>query len=297
MNTTMFDAYFMVDWSANSTPKTGADSIWFCLLRRGVDGKKSRIVRNPANRYEAFMQIRQLLTELMRRNLKILLGFDFAYGYPAGFAGALNPMDPTWRAVWKAFTETFKDSLTNANDRYQVASELNRQITSCPGPFWGCPAPNANAFLTLTRPSHSPFSEYRITDRRLKGPQPVWKLCYPGSVGSQVLLGIPYLHRLRFDSQLSPFSEVWPFETGIRPPELKPKEGRIVHVEIYPSILGDDGEGHTIKDARQVIHLARHFARLDERGKLAHLFSPGNGLTREQKEQVIQEEGWIFGIE
>lgn len=32
-----FDAYLMVDWSANNSPKKGKDSIWYCLLEH-VDG-------------------------------------------------------------------------------------------------------------------------------------------------------------------------------------------------------------------------------------------------------------------
>jgi hypothetical protein len=29
-----FDAYVMVDWSANAKPKSGKDSIWWCIGRR-----------------------------------------------------------------------------------------------------------------------------------------------------------------------------------------------------------------------------------------------------------------------
>ncbi|MGA2716845.1 MAG: hypothetical protein ABSG41_27465 [Bryobacteraceae bacterium] len=29
-----FDEYLIVDWSANSCPKRGKDSIWYCLLCR-----------------------------------------------------------------------------------------------------------------------------------------------------------------------------------------------------------------------------------------------------------------------
>ena len=31
MSRNIFDAYLIVDWSANATPKRGADSIWYYL--------------------------------------------------------------------------------------------------------------------------------------------------------------------------------------------------------------------------------------------------------------------------
>ena len=35
----MFDRFAVVDWSANSTPKRGRDSIWIAVAERtGIDG-------------------------------------------------------------------------------------------------------------------------------------------------------------------------------------------------------------------------------------------------------------------
>jgi hypothetical protein len=66
----------------------------------------------------------------------------------------------------------------------------------------GCnPVSNGQTRETASnRPSSAEsLPEYRLTDRRAKGAQPAWKLFYPGAVGSQALLGIPYVAKLRAD--------------------------------------------------------------------------------------------------
>ena len=44
----IFDAYLVVDWSAESRPKEGPDSIWFCFKHPGDE-----IVENPSTRVAA----------------------------------------------------------------------------------------------------------------------------------------------------------------------------------------------------------------------------------------------------
>lgn len=61
-----------------------------------------------------------------------------------------------------------------------------------------------------------PIQPLRVTDRRAQSDTP-FRLFGMGSVGSQVLTGIPRLEALRFDSLLGPQSVVWPFETGWAP--------------------------------------------------------------------------------
>jgi len=60
----VFDAYLMVDWSASSTPKTGPDSIWYCLARREGGTLISRPPRNLPTRQAAYREIRELLIYL-----------------------------------------------------------------------------------------------------------------------------------------------------------------------------------------------------------------------------------------
>lgn len=121
------------------------------------------------------------------------------------------------------------------------------------------------------------MEERREVEKRLPRAQPCWKLFTTGSVGSQVLMGLPHLHRLRkrYGTALS----VSPFD---------PCDTPIVLAEIYPGLIDAavkarvaDGE---ILDAAQVRLVARAFASLDP----AHL----DAMLQEGD----REEGWILGL-
>ena len=127
--------------------------------------------------------------------------------------------------------------------------------------------------------------------------QPIWKLFQNGSVGSQALLGIPYVAALRNDAVLSPVSRVWPFETGLGALPSRPKRDYlIVHAEIYPSLLPIQPAAGEVKDAVQVRTMAAHFAALDDAGQLSTLFAGPAYLTPEDRETVETEEGWTLGV-
>ena len=49
----LFDGYLVVDWSANSTPKQGKDSIWWCHLAWNNDTLEIVEIRNRATLYNA----------------------------------------------------------------------------------------------------------------------------------------------------------------------------------------------------------------------------------------------------
>ncbi len=207
-----FDHVIVVDWSANATPKTGADSIWYCH-----DGH----AHNPPTRYQAMREITTLTQSLKGR---ILLGFDF----PLGFAHYQIP--------WPLLTELIEDAEDNSNNRFAVAAELNRRLTGGAAPFWGCPPKHAGPYLTTTKP---PIAlPQRATEQR--GAKPPWKLAYPGTCGSQSLTGIPHLQRLR--TALGDCS-VWPFEAPAT---------RYVIAEIYPSLCGLGHWPGSCKDEVQV---------------------------------------------
>ena len=291
----------MVDWSANNTPKFGADSIWYCLAER-VEGML-RVGKpvNPSTRAAAIQQIKTVLSNLAGRGLSTLAGFDFPYGYPAGFARALGlPCVAPWKEVWDLLRTEIKDDNRNRSNRFEVAADLNRRISDGSFPFWGCPNTQQGPHLTMKRGRrHEPvdFAEFREVDKWQAGMQPIWKLCYPGSVGSQALVGIPYIAALRFgDSALSAASRVWPLETGFK---LEPRAVRswsILHAEIYPSILKNAPAVTECKDEVQVRRLAEHFARLDEEGSLWRLFELPSGLSEASVHAAQSEESWTLGV-
>lgn len=299
-----FDAYLIVDWSANGKPKTGKDSIWYCMLLRDGDHLREVGPENPATRQEVSKRIESLLIENIDRGLVTLVGFDFPYRYPSGFGAALGLEDgerPIWRQIWDFLSEEIRDKENNSNNRFRVAAALNNKISSANYPFWGCPRNMTCPTLSPTKP-HGQFScllaDKRITERRINAAKSAWQLFYKGAVGSQALLGIPYVARLRNHPRLAEFSQVWPFETGMRKlPERKQRSWLVLHAEIFPAIINVTPTQHEIKDAAQVLSLAKHFARLDEEGELAAFFDGPDDLSDKERSLVCSEEGWILGVE
>ena len=81
---TLFDAYLMVDWSAATRPTSGKDSIWFTLAEWSNSGLRRSKLENPRTRWSAREQLGNLLTGLLDKNKRVLVGFDFPFGYPYG---------------------------------------------------------------------------------------------------------------------------------------------------------------------------------------------------------------------
>ncbi len=291
--TTLFDSYIMVDWSAAATPKTGADSIWLSVVeRRGKELVETRLL-NPSTREEACTELVELLSDLSARGLRTLVGCDFAFGYPKDFSRSLDLRETSWRGVWKELSLRIKDGADNHNNRFDVAAEFNKRLSGGVGPFWGCPKAKQNAFLESRKPYMNPLvNEVRICEQRIKGIKPVWQLLGTGCVGSQTMMGIARLEKLRRHPWLEGQVKIWPFETGLSAEDL----GEITLAEIYPSQIKVKSMEQLPKDAIQVRTMAHHYAELDQLGELAVLFEGDRDLTEEQRETVENEEGWVLGV-
>ena len=292
----LFDTHIIVDWSARSRPSPARperDSIWWCTAKDGVVG-------NPAyarTRHEAIDRLTAILSAELNAKRRALVGFDFPFGYPAGVARNLTGRASAL-ALWDWLDKRVKDSADNANNRYEVAQAINRAYPGV-GPCWGRPAswpyPDVptRASIRSRREAHPP--ERRIADRRAHGAKTVWQLAYAGSVGSQVLLGLPALKRLIAHPKLSGHVAIWPFDSGLGIPETP-----VVIAELYPSLLQREvsqrREPDEIRDAAQVRVNAEAFARLDERCGLAPLFEGDAGLDDKQRRIVETEEAWILGL-
>lgn len=275
----LFDAYIMVDWSGGDRRRAGKqDCIW---IAHGPAAAGAPITVSPASRTEAEQIIRAELQQIVAANKgRVLLCADFGYGYPAGFA-ALLPKSfsgelPPWRIVWQYLREHMQDDRgtkpgqqpTNRSNRFEIASAVNAEVSSpaLRGPFWCLFKAGGYACVPQKRPPQ-PFvcaagsvAALRITDRRAKSDTP-FRLFGTGSVGSQVLTGVPRLDSIRFDPQFLRCSAVWPFETGWALPTrtwLDP-EVQILHAEIYPSVRAPLTD--TIKDRGQVRALWHWAAR------------------------------------
>lgn len=248
MNTTDFDAYVAVDFSANKRPKAGKDSIWWSCASWSDGDLVVSEARNPRTRDAGSVEIRALLAERMARTESVLIGFDFPYGYPAGFAAALGLASPGWRSTWEYLRTKIQDRQDQRwNNRFEIAAEINTRLGPN-GRFWGCPTSIQIAGLTGTKPaSAGRLREFRHAEiAAARGSKATWQLFYHGSVGSQVLLGLPRLAALRSAPELAPVSLVWPFETGATLPARRPGQARIVHAEIYPSLIPVHPEAHKV---------------------------------------------------
>jgi precorrin-8X/cobalt-precorrin-8 methylmutase len=279
----LFDAYVAVDWSAHKRPKTGANSIWICSAGGPPE--------NPSTREEATERVRALLREHVSAGRRVLVGFDFAYGYPQGFAAALGAGKEPWRRVWEHLGREIADDPTNRSNRFDVAVALNERLDA--PAFWGWPTRDDR--LPSRKPQQRVLPEFRATERFLGAgghrPFSVWQLAGHGSVGSQALVGIPRVLSLRDDAELAPVSAVWPFETGFAVPTAQ-----VVHAEIWPSLVATRGL-HPVQDADQVASVVARWAALDAADALAPLFEAPGGLSEDDAEAAVREEGWILGPE
>ena len=285
----MFDRFVVVDWSANSTPKLGRDSIWIGVC----DGAGRLSLRNLATRSAA----EAFLVELFESDptSSTLLGVDFSLGYPAGTAAALGLTGTGWSAMWSLLAELIDDDDRNCNNRFGVAALLNQRLTGEAAPFWGCPSSVACRHLATTKPIDAgPLAPFRATEELLRSegrrPFSSWQLLGAGAVGSQSLLGIGRLHGLwrRFGERM----EIWPFTTGFAGPTLG--EGAIVVAEVWPSMLAIDDAGEMVRDAAQVSAAALWLAETDDSGGLDALFAPVLGPT--VSAAAVAEEGWVLGV-
>ena len=292
----IFDTHLIVDWSARSRPspaRPAKDSIWWCAATDGVAG-------NPEyarTRHEAIDHLAAFLAAELDAERRTLVGFDFPFGYPAGVARDLTGIASAF-ALWDWLDDQVEDARDNGNNRYEVAQTINR-IYPGVGPCWGRPAswpyPDVPTRKSARTPQDAHPPERRIADHHAKGAKTVWQLAYAGSVGSQVLLGLPALKRLVGDPRIKGQAVIWPFDTGLSAPDAP-----VVIAEIYPSLLKPEirqrrkqGE---ILDAAQVRVNAETFARLDKRCRLAPLFGGDESLTAEERRIVETEEAWILGL-
>lgn len=303
----MFDLIVMVDWSASSVPRSGADSIWTCVL----DASTGEVdVSNHRTRWA----VRQWLGELLvaAEDRRVLVGFDFSFAYPAGTAAAagLRGAHP-WSAIWDHLARSVIDGPDNSNNRFAVASELNAAISPGHGPLWGSPPRSCSETLSATKApgfghrsgrvadefDHSAIlAEFRICERRFIDAglrlSSTWQLLGAGSVGSQTLTGIPVAHRLRHEPRLRDRVRIWPFDTGFGVDPTAARDDSVVFAEVWPSALTDDVSLHEIRDARQVLLTCRHLAALDREGSLGALFDPP--MTEDELSIACDEEGWIL---
>jgi hypothetical protein len=292
----VFDRYITVDWSAANRPKPanqGKDSIWIADLVG--DGEPDTI--NPTTRLDAEVYVRNQLIEARDQAQRVLVGFDFPYGYPSGLAAALGLPGLPWRAVWDHLEREVHDGPRNMNNRFDIACAINSRLPH--HVFWGCPPAHASLCLSSRKDlvcyrieeETVGLSEWRRVERllhnRRRYPKSTWQLFGAGSVGGQALTGIPVVSRLRRDPELVAISKVWPFE--VMTPDLPEYQPAIVHAEIWPSLFPIVTVPDQVWDETQVVGLSKSFRDSDRGGSLSRLFAAADPQAT--------DEGWILGVE
>lgn len=291
----LFNAYVMVGWSAGSKPATGKDSVWIGVLKPDARFRLQFEAHNPATREEAMILLTKIVGDLNRLRQRVLIGFDFALGYPQGTAAALKLKSPDWRGLWDFLGNRVSDKPNNLNSRFNDAAQMNRLMTDQPWPFWGCPPRDAQRTLTSTKPTYDPAGLpplQRRAEKTLKT-KPLWQLYGAGTVGGQAILGIPRARALL--ASLGDEAKVWPFQTGWKALTEGDLEGlKALIVEVNPAMIELKPESGEIADRAQVRNLAEHVARLDDAGKLGAAFAQTKGGEADRA-AVETEEGWILG--
>ncbi|SMX37796.1 molybdopterin guanine dinucleotide synthesis [Maliponia aquimaris] len=269
-----FDRFVMVDWSGGNDTgrRPRKDAIW--IGESGPEGE--RAPQYQRNRALAEDTLAERIDTALRGGERLLIGVDFPFGYPAGYARALTGQDDPL-GVWRWLAERIEDR-PKENNRFDVAAGINRRLAGGDGPFWGNGLKRDIDGLPRTKAAYrNPFPDRRTSEARARGAFTCWQLSGAGAVGSQVLMGLPVLDRLRrhFAGRIA----VWPFEPLDRPVAL---------VEIWPTLIDPAVRVHTgpgdIRDAVQVRLLARALSRL----------APAQLNAMLSVEAPV--EGWIFGL-
>jgi molybdopterin-guanine dinucleotide biosynthesis protein B len=278
--TATFDRVLVVDWSAANLPTSPtrrANAIWI-----GCHDAEGGAEWHHRTRAAARAHLGDLIDTARASGQRLLVGFDFAFGYPAGFAARLTGRsDPC--AVWAWLAEAIQDSPDNRNNRFEVAARINAAFPEGPGPFWSHPSGQHWPGLPFRRAGIDyavlGLAETRAAEAAAKGAKSPWMLFNPGSVGSQSLLGLPVIHHLVQRGVVA----VWPFDQTDAAP--------VVLAEVYPSLLAGPvaicANRYGIPaDQAQVRLLACALWRLSARGGLGPLLpAPA----------IAAEEGWILG--
>ncbi|MEO1043081.1 MAG: hypothetical protein AAFX52_12405 [Pseudomonadota bacterium] len=281
----------MVDWSAASAPTKprAANTIW---AAEKVGGTVN--VQNFTTRSAAMAWLTTRFEDLIARGHRVLAGFDFSFGYPAGAAQAITG-ERTWQSLWAYFARVLTDGEDNANNRFDVANALNADVFSAEPKFWGRPPSRTDlaALPAKKEVSYGAIVEHRMAERYFARAQPVWKMFTTGSVGGQSMTGIARLEALRQRATLKDHVRVWPFETEFDR-ALRCVPG-ITIAELYPSAFTIEPRRGEVLDQAQVRCVVEQLAMRDSEDMLQPLLAPPPGTTPEQEALMIAEEGSIIG--
>jgi len=86
-----FDTHTIVDWSARndrSPVKRSENSIWWAVVHTIDDVEP--VTEYARTRHDAVQRLAQKIVQELGKNNRVLVGFDFPFGYPVGVAGKIT---------------------------------------------------------------------------------------------------------------------------------------------------------------------------------------------------------------
>ena len=183
--------------------------------------------------------------------------------------------------LWDWLAAQIADAEDGANNRFDVAEAMNAAFDG-PGPFWGKTHRDRWPGIPYRKEgiAFRAVPETRACDRAAATSSSCFQLCYNPTVGSQALMGLPMLSRLRRMDGVA----VWPFEDW--------QDAAIVLAEIWPGVIEPAvkeamaRDAGAIRDREQVRLLARALSRLPEE-ELAGMMS--------EPPPEAREEAWVLG--
>ncbi|AHC99838.1 gephyrin-like molybdotransferase Glp [Leisingera methylohalidivorans] len=276
---TGFDTVLTVDWSAakRKPRRQSKDAIWLGVARGGTAQQQIYC----RSRQEAEAWISKFLEEEQAAGRRVLAAFDFPFGYPRGFARRVTGSDDPL-ALWQWLEERIEDAEDGSNNRFDVASAMNRLFAGA-GPFWGKPDQKNWPDIPYRKAgiSYEEVAERRSADLAAKASSSCFQLFFNPTVGSQTLMGVPVLQRLRLRHKAA----VWPFE--------KVETAQAVLAEIWPGLIEPAVKAamavagpEEIRDRVQMRLLSQALGRLPAEELAAMLAAAP---------EAAQEEAWILG--
>lgn len=276
---TLFDTVLMVDWSAGKRRpvKPSRDAIWIGIARAG----QSEDPVYCRNRQEAEAWLGDFFETETIAGRRVFAGFDFPFGYPKGFARQVTGSDDPF-TLWNWLEARIEDDEKGNNNRFEIAGEIN-QLFDGAGPFWGKPHKDGWPDIPYVKRgvNFDQVAERRAADLAAKAASSCFQLFYNPTVGSQILMGLPVLARLRRRRGVA----VWPFQGCT--------DASVVLAEMWPGLIEpavrkvtQEAQKDEIRDRVQVQCLSRAVSLLEIK-EFDTLMA--------QVPDVAREEAWIFG--
>jgi hypothetical protein len=285
-----FDAFIAIDWSGAAGSYNGI-AVATCQPGRGAP----RLVPPAGTRWSR-REIAEWLANRLSEGKRLLIGFDFAFGFPFEECGYLGGQAEGIRDIFGLWTLI--------EERCAAESDFGCR------PFIEHPDLAHLFWKEGRRPDkwveRKRLAEHACAEATKTRPDTLYKLLHSKQVGKASITGMRVLHYLRTIKK--DHVAIWPFETR------RSSTRHSIIVEIYPTMFRKLAAG-SIAKLRSRADLNRALANLDSRPitQTGHLTDHDTdalisaaGLRsiahdpemwkRPDAAARVRREGWIFGV-